>query len=406
MSKKLLIIYLHLCIVIHNLTEVSTMIEEASVRVLFVWSDASGPLNPDAVLKYLRPLSVTLIVPAKGRTAEHTKVVNIAATYPSSFTQCQKGQQEKVVSFWHMLEKSVQETVLLQARAYEKESVVDTKNANLTPSEMGRIGKLENSVVAAAAWAQIRRPLNREELDKRQLGDTSSKKEVCPWSTLHEIFSDPDLNSPFNLECTNDAVCHTSGGVRVLPLIQAEDGPLGSYSQIFERIKDIDPRIILPGRTVEWLKTNIQKFESTCNRISQKFNASGGYEGENLYKIWSDFCNGEASWTLFIPLCLDPTEMNVFSKVMSEGMGMDTGILGDNVIKKKQQSAARSKKYRESSRSTFPIDEARSWNRLPSLGFRNMCLFLRLTTHCNWYMHPNRTALGSREADRNSSICL
>ena len=60
------------------------------------------------------------------------------------------------------------------------------------------------------------------------------------------------------------------------------------------------------------------------------------------------------------------------------------------------------------SRSTFPIDEARSWNRLPSLGFRNLCLFsfLRLTTHCNCYMHAIRTAWGNREADRNSSICL
>ena len=167
--------------------QVSTVIEEAPVQVLFVWSDASGTLNTDAVLKYFRPISVTLIVPAKGRTAEHTKAINIAATYPASCTQCQRGRQEKVVSFWHMLEKSVQDTVLLQARAYEKESKVDAKNANLTPSEMGRIGKQENSVVAAPAWAQIRRPLNREELDKRQLGDTSSKKEVCPWSTLHEI---------------------------------------------------------------------------------------------------------------------------------------------------------------------------------------------------------------------------
>ena len=79
------------------------MIEEAPVRVLFVWSDAPGPLNPDAALKYLRPLSVTLIVPVKGRTAEHTKAINIAATYPASFTQCQRGQQEKVVSFWHIL---------------------------------------------------------------------------------------------------------------------------------------------------------------------------------------------------------------------------------------------------------------------------------------------------------------
>ena len=115
---------------------------------------------------------------------------------------------------------------------------------------MGRIGKLENSVVATAvAWAQIRRPLNREELDKRQLGDASSKKEVCPWSTLHEIFSDADPNSPFNLECTNDVVCHCSGGVRVFLLIQAEDGLLGSYSHIFGRIKDSDPRIILPGQT-------------------------------------------------------------------------------------------------------------------------------------------------------------
>ena len=140
------------------------------------------------------------------------------------------------------------------------ESIVDAKNANLTPSEMGRIGKLENSVVAAAAWAQIRRPLNREELDKRQLGDTSSKKEVCPWSTLHEIFSDADPNSPFSLECTNDAVCHCSGGVLVFLLIQAEDGPLGSYSHIFGRIKDIDPRIILPGQTPSCRLSNSSLF--------------------------------------------------------------------------------------------------------------------------------------------------
>ena len=78
--------------------------------------------------------------------------------------------------------------------------------------------------------------------------------------------SDPNPNTPFNLECTNDAVCHILGGVRVFPSIQAEDGPLGSNSHIFERIENIDPRIILPGRTVEWLKTNIQKFESNCNR--------------------------------------------------------------------------------------------------------------------------------------------
>ena len=139
-----------------NPSFVSTIIEEAPVCVHFVWSDASGPLNTDAVLKYLRPISVTLIVPTKGRTAEHTKAINIAARYPAS----------KVVSFWHMLEKSVQDTVLLQARAYEKKSNVDAKKANLTPYKMGRIRKLENSVVAAAEWAQIRRPLNREELDR------------------------------------------------------------------------------------------------------------------------------------------------------------------------------------------------------------------------------------------------
>ena len=79
------------------------MIEDSPVRVLFVWSDAPGPLNLDAALQCLRPLSVTLIVPVKGRTAEHTKAISIAATYPASFTQCQRGQQEKVVSFWHML---------------------------------------------------------------------------------------------------------------------------------------------------------------------------------------------------------------------------------------------------------------------------------------------------------------
>ena len=76
------------------------MIEEASVRVLFVWSDASGPLNPDAVLKYLRPLSVTLIVPAKGRTAEHTKAVNIAATYPLILSG---SLPYRIDAFWRLL---------------------------------------------------------------------------------------------------------------------------------------------------------------------------------------------------------------------------------------------------------------------------------------------------------------
>lgn len=61
--------------------------------------DSSGSLNPDAVLMHLRPLSVTLIVPAKGRTAAHTKEISVGSTYPACFANCSKGQKEKVFAF-------------------------------------------------------------------------------------------------------------------------------------------------------------------------------------------------------------------------------------------------------------------------------------------------------------------
>ena len=136
-------------------------------------------------------------------------------------------------------------------------------------------------------------------------------------------------------------------GVRVHPLTMADDGQYGSFDLIYEKIKDIDPRIFVPDRTVEWLRGAIKRFESMCNRINTNFTASGNYQGDNLYSMWYNYCNGEAAWVYFIPLCLHITEMNVFNKVMAEGMGRDTGILGVAIeLKKKQQGAARSRKYR------------------------------------------------------------
>ena len=136
------------------------------------WKDEKGLLLPNAIFKHMRHLTYEVVVPPKGRMGSTKQLRSIGSTYPNAYSACTLIQQEKIVKHWADLPPDMKKAVLVQSRCYEKDCAEE---------EMVRIGKLEASVCASTAWAMIRRPLTRQELDAKQGGDTSTRYNVCPW---------------------------------------------------------------------------------------------------------------------------------------------------------------------------------------------------------------------------------
>ena len=176
------------------------------------WKDDEGLLLPNAIYKHMRHLTYEVVVPPRGKMGPTKQLRSIGTSYPNAYSSCTLIQQEKVVKHWAGLTPDVKKAVLVQSRNYEKDCSEDIRSQNISVHEMARIGKLEASVCASSAWAMIRRPLTRQELDAKQGGDTSTRNDVCPWSMLHEIFMNPDPTYSLNEECINESVCHGPGG--------------------------------------------------------------------------------------------------------------------------------------------------------------------------------------------------